>query len=158
MTRGRWALIVVAVIVPLVAWLALGFFGVHTLFIDERVDEELTAEGQLLRTGTFTGFTRYSVEGTANVIELADGTRQLQLVDFQSTNGPDLYVYLSAASVSDPVQDHDDDFVDLGRLRGNLGNQQYDIPEGVDIDQYATVVIWCQRFSVGFGAAGTAPR
>ncbi|MEO5576308.1 MAG: DM13 domain-containing protein, partial [Gaiellaceae bacterium] len=66
-------------------------------------------------------------------------------------NGPDLRVYL----VAGPVADDSDvsEFVDLGRLKGNKGTQQYSIPTGTDTARYATVVIWCRAFTVGFAKA-----
>ena len=72
---------------------------------------------------------------------------------FATDNGPDLNVYLSAADPDAPASEFDDDFIDLGDLKGNIGPQNYEIPEGVDLSHYRTVVIWCVRFGVGFGEA-----
>jgi hypothetical protein len=93
------------------------------------------------------------VTGGATVYELEDGTRTLRLEPFESTNGPDLYVYLTAADHADDDPALDADHVDLGELRGNIGNQNYAIPDDVDLAAYDTVVIWCRRFSSSFGAA-----
>jgi hypothetical protein len=68
------------------------------------------------------------------------------LEDFSSTNGPDLYVYLS-------TDDSASEFVNLGQLKANKGNQNYEIPEGTDIEKYDKVLIWCKAFSVLFGSA-----
>jgi len=89
--------------------------------------------------------------GTASVVALADGGRKLTLTAFETDNGPDLRVYL----VPGPVNgDSDvDDVVDLGRLKGNIGDQQYDIPAEVDIAAHDTVVVWCRAFSVSFTQA-----
>ena len=106
-----------------------------------------------LATGSFEGRSRYTVTGDATVYELPDGSRTLRLEDFESTNGPDLYVYLSSADSADSDTAIDDDRVDLGLLTGNVGNQNYAIPPDLDLDRYDTVVIWCLRFTVGFGAA-----
>lgn len=104
-------------------------------------------------SGSFESRNRYTVTGDATVFELPDGSRTLRLEPFESTNGPDLYVYLTAADHADGDEQLDADFVDLGDLRGNIGNQNYDIPSEVDLAVYDTVVIWCRRFTTSFGAA-----
>ncbi|MCB1018203.1 MAG: DM13 domain-containing protein, partial [Acidimicrobiales bacterium] len=71
-------------------------------------------------------------------------------------NGPDLNVYLSTAPADADEGAFDDDFVDLGDLQGNIGDQNYEVPADVDLDRYQTVVIWCVRFGVAFGAATLA--
>jgi hypothetical protein len=106
-----------------------------------------------LLSGEFGSRSRYTVTGTATVFQLEDGTRLLRLEDFASTNGPDLYVYLTVANAVDDDGALNMDFVDLGLLAGNIGNQNYVIPDDVDLSLYDTVVIWCRRFTVGFGAA-----
>ena len=95
----------------------------------------------------------HPTEGQAVVLN--DGTQQrfLRFEDFATDNGPDLNVYLSSAPADAPEGDLDDDFVDLGDLKGNIGAQNYEIPTDVDLSRYSTVVIWCVRFSVVFGAA-----
>jgi hypothetical protein len=96
---------------------------------------------------------------SGNAIVLGDGTGQrfLRFEDFRTDNGPDLNVYLSSAPQDAPAGQFDDDFIDLGDLKGNVGSQNYEIPRDVDLDHYSTVVIWCVRFSVIFGAAELAP-
>lgn len=95
---------------------------------------------------------------TGQAIVLTDGTtRFLRLVDLATDNGPDVHVYLSAgvdARTSDGRLD--DDFVSLGKLKGNIGSQNYEIPAGTDLTRYRTVVLWCKRFTVAFGAADLA--
>ena len=77
--------------------------------------------------------------------------------DFAIDNGPDLNVYLVRGVDADgPAGAFDDDFIDLGDLKGNIGAQNYELPEGVDITEYDTVVIWCVRFGVAFNAANLA--
>lgn len=121
---------------------------------DDMADDAPEATGPVaLATGDFVSRSRYTVTGDATVYELEDGSRTLRLEDFESTNGPNLFVYLTAADADDPDADLDADYVDLGALRGNVGNQNYDIPADVDLDVYDTVVIWCRPFSVAFGAA-----
>lgn len=92
--------------------------------------------------------------GTAAVVKLAGGGQMLTLTAFETSNGPDLRVYLSTG---DPAGGGElGDFKDLGGLKGNKGTQQYEIPDGVDVGRFATVVIWCRAFSVGFTSAKLA--
>ena len=95
---------------------------------------------------------------SGNAIVLGDGTGQrfLRFEDFRTDNGPDLNVYLSSAPQDAPAGQFDDDFIDLGDLKGNVGSQNYEIPRDVDLNHYSTVVVWCVRFSVVFGAATLA--
>jgi Electron transfer DM13 len=99
-------------------------------------------------TGTFEGAGDgiHNAEGVAKVITLQDGNKVLRLENLKATNGPDLYVYLATDKGAS-------DFVDLGRLKGNIGNQNYNIPQGTDLTKYNTVLIWCKQFSVLFGSA-----
>lgn len=92
--------------------------------------------------------------GQALFYQLADGTRILRLQDFEVDNGPDLHVYLVPidpvpASVGVEIEGA----VDLGKLKGNIGDQNYEIPSGLDLSQFKSVVIWCQPFRVPFIAA-----
>lgn len=92
--------------------------------------------------------------GQAIVYQLADGSRILRLQDFSVDNGPDLYVYLVPVNpVPDAVGSEIPGSVNLGRLKGNLGDQNYDIPADLDLSQFQSVVIWCQAFRVPFSAA-----
>ncbi len=95
----------------------------------------------------------HPTEGVAVVLN--DGTEQrfLRFEDFATDNGPDLNVYLSSAPADASAGEFDDDFVDLGDLKGNVGAQNYEIPTSVDLSHHSTVVIWCVRFRVAFGAA-----
>jgi len=96
----------------------------------------------------------HATAGTATVYKLDDGSTILRLTNFKTSNGPAVHVYLTAAS---KVKDNGDvtrgKFVDLGDLKGNIGNQNYTIPGDVDLSQYHGVSIWCARFSVNFGFA-----
>ena len=99
----------------------------------------------------------HPTEGSAAVLGNGSGQRFLRFEDFRTDNGPDLNVYLSAAPTGAPAGQFDDDFVDLGDLKGNVGSQNYEIPAGLDLDRYSTVAIWCVRFSVVFGVAELTP-
>jgi hypothetical protein len=87
------------------------------------------------------------------VLAVGGGRRVVRLEDLDTSNGPDLYLYLSANRADGPEGAFDDDYVSLGRLKGNQGDQNYDVPAGVDLSKLGTVVIWCDRFDSAFGAA-----
>jgi hypothetical protein len=119
------------------------------------VNDNMATIGEDISTtyaGTFVGVNDgiHNAEGMAKVIRLDDASMILRLENFKSTNGPDLYVYLATDKSAS-------DFVDLGRLKGNIGNQNYEIPEGTDFSRYDTVLIWCKAFSVLFGSAELEP-
>jgi hypothetical protein len=84
-------------------------------------------------------------------IKLARGGRVLTLTGFETDPGPDLRVYLAAGRARD--EGEVTDFIDLGGLKGNQGDQQYKLPVDADLRRYTTVVIWCRAFSALFGRA-----
>lgn len=88
----------------------------------------------------------HKAEGLAKILTLSNGSQILRLEDFRSTNGPDVHLYLSTDKQAS-------DFIDLGRLKANIGNQNYQIPLDTDFNKYKYVLIWCQPFSVLFGSA-----
>jgi hypothetical protein len=88
----------------------------------------------------------HMASGQIKVLESQDGTQILRIENLDVTNGPDLYVYLATDTTAK-------DFVSLGRLKGNMGNQNYPIPENTDFEKYNTVLIWCQAFSTLFGSS-----
>ena len=101
----------------------------------------------------------HETSGSASVLELGGGRRVLRLSDFSTSNGPDVRVYLVAApDVNDDATVNTAGFVELGALKGNRGDQNYEIPPSVDLAKYQTVTIWCRRFSVNFGSAPLARR
>jgi hypothetical protein len=105
-----------------------------------------------LRSGRFESGA-HAATGVATAIRLARGGRVLTLTGFEVDNGPDLRLYL----VAGPARSEGDvdDYVDLGPLKGNRGDQQYRLPAGLDLDRYSTVVVWCRAFSVLFARAPT---
>jgi hypothetical protein len=103
-----------------------------------------------LASGTFEP-EAHSGSGRAAVVELAGGGRRLTFTEFETSNGPDLFVYLVAG---DPQDEGDvEEFKNLGGLKGNKGNQQYVVPDDVDIRRYSTAVVWCRAFTVLFTKA-----
>jgi len=113
-------------------------------------DEMTILENQTndMLTGNFidAGDGFHMASGQVKVLEIPDGTQILRFENLDVTNGPDLYVYLATDTTAK-------DFVSLGRLKGNMGNQNYPIPENTDFKKYNTVLIWCQAFSTLFGSS-----
>lgn len=103
----------------------------------------------------------HATTGTVSLVRLADGSRVVRLEGLDTSNGPDLRVWLTDAPVKEGragwhVFD-DGRHVDLGALKGNKGDQNYTLPEDVDLSAWTSVSIWCDRFDVSFGAAELAP-
>jgi hypothetical protein len=91
--------------------------------------------------------------GSAHVLRLPNGSHVLRLENLDTSNGPDLRVYLSELPSNLGWHDYDERYVELGKLKGNRGDQNYRIPAGTDLSKYKSLVIWCVRFKVGFGVA-----
>ena len=135
------------------AWYA---FRPERIFINQRVNEQFptaaAANGQLASGQFHSG--AHETSGMAAVFQLAGGKKTLRLTNFQTSNGPDVHVYLVAAA---DAKDNDTvtkaEVVDLGSLKGNIGDQNYDLPANADLAKYRAVTIWCKRFSVNFGTA-----
>ncbi|MGY1711167.1 DM13 domain-containing protein [Geodermatophilus sp. SYSU D00758] len=109
-----------------------------------------------LARGTFVSH-EHATTGSVRVLRLPDGQVVVRLEGLDTSNGPDLYVYLSATPADGDRATVDEEFVDLGRLKGNVGDQNYAVPAGVDPADWASVVIWCERFRASFGAADLTP-
>jgi hypothetical protein len=116
------------------------------------------AEPVILAEGSFISH-EHGTSGEAYIVELADGQRILRIENLDTDNGPDLKVWLTDAPVAEGEWYVFDDgrYVDLGGLKGNKGNANYPIPADVDITGLTSVSIWCDRFSVSFGAAELVP-
>lgn len=112
-------------------------------------------EPAVLSSGQFDVIDRiHQGEGTATLFQLPDGRRVLRFEQFNVTNGPDLYVYLSAhPAPRDSAQLHEGAAFEVGRLKGNIGDQNYELPDNLDLSQFESVVIYCRRFSVVFSTA-----
>jgi hypothetical protein len=101
----------------------------------------------------------HQTKGTATIYQLPDGKKVLRLTDFTTSNGPQLHVYLVAADdAKDNATVKKAGFIDVAPLKGNVGDQNYELPAGVDLAKYQAVTIWCQRFSVNFGTAPLMPQ
>jgi hypothetical protein len=151
-------LIPIVAIVAAIGWYA---FRPERLFTNQRVSESLPAAQaaspeQALASGSF-HTVLHETSGTAAIYRLADGSRVLRFSDFKTSNGPDVHVYLVAASDakdSDTVKQAG--FVDLGSIKGNIGDQNYTIGSDIDLSKYRAVSVWCKRFGVNFGTASLA--
>ncbi|WP_434600590.1 DM13 domain-containing protein [Streptomyces sp. A5-4] len=183
MARGRIlsrpVVLSVAVIVIAVVGVGLYLFQPWKLWRDETVREALPAATapapattappgassgpsatptapQIISTGQLISH-EHTTTGSAKIVRLADGSRTLRLENLDTSNGPDLHVWLTDAPVKEgkagwEVFD-DGKYVSLGKLKGNKGDQNYRLPTGADLSQYTSVSIWCDRFNVSFGAA-----
>jgi len=165
----RWPVLLgAAVLAGLALAASVVYFQPQKLFINQRVDEAIPAAtiapGQaqqassaappetVLSTSSLQSLEHQS-SGNVLLIRLAGGGRILRLENLATSNGPDLRVYLSTSPASADWHGYDRDYVDLGALKGNLGNQNYTLPDSVDIARYRSAVIWCRQFKVGFAVA-----
>lgn len=114
----------------------------------------------VIATGEFIGH-EHGTTGTASVIALSNGKRILRIENLDTSNGPDLKVWLSDADVIEGTDGwfvfDDGDYADLGALKGNKGSQNYEIPASVNLKNLTSVSVWCARFKVSFGAAELVP-
>jgi hypothetical protein len=144
--------------------LAVGWYAFRPelLFIDKTVNEEFPGGAAIasiergpmaVTRGSFKSLA-HETRGTASIYQLPDGKRTLRLTEFETSNGPDVHVYLTTAEIekgSDAIKEAG--FIDLGSMKGNKGDQNYDIPADVDLNKFKNVTIWCARFGVNFGQA-----
>jgi len=148
----RWWFAAAAAIVAAGGWYA---FRPERAFLDRTVREALPngAGAEVVLSGSFHS-NAHETRGTATVYRLPDGRQVLRLSEFQTSDGPDVVVYLVAApDVNDDRTVSDAGFVHLGPLKGNVGDQNYDVPLDLDLSRYRAVTIWCRRFAVNFGTA-----
>jgi pentapeptide MXKDX repeat protein len=124
---------------------------------DKMQDDKMKHEGMAksLLTGKFHGKV-HATSGRATVYQEADGKLVLRLTNFKTSNGPDVHVILVATK--DAMDDanflkDNTEKLELGKLKGNEGDQNYEIPAGTDLTKFQTVSIYCERFNANFGAA-----
>ena len=156
-----WKIVVPLVVVVLfVAWYA---FRPERLLVNRRVQEKLPAAEtgssnlQALESGSFHSIL-HPTQGTATVYRAGDGSHVLRFTNFSTSNGPDVHVYLVAANdANDAATVLRAGFIDLGVIKGNVGDQNYTLDSDVDLSKYRAVSVWCKRFSVNFGTAPLTP-
>jgi len=144
-----------ALVVAIVGWY---FFRPERAFLDTRVSEAPPVDAaQVLLRGEFAP-RAHAGRGRATLLQLPDGRRMLRFTEFHTLNGPDLQVYLLGSADAAGRGDLDaHGFLSLGALKGNVGDQNYEIPAGTDLSQYRAVSVWCRRFAVNFTTAPLVP-
>lgn len=154
-------LIVIALVIGGIAWY---LFRPERLFTSVEVNESFPEVSKASTPGTPAGpvllargdFHKgaHETKGVAEVYELDGNKRVLRFSNFETSNGPDVNVYLVAA---EDATDNDTvtsaGFLSLGPIKGTKGDQNYDLPAGLDLNKYRAVTVWCKRFSVNFGTA-----
>jgi electron transfer DM13 len=146
----RNVIVAAAALVLVAVWYA---FRPERLFLDQRVNEATGGSGAAVAAGAFHGVS-HDGKGTATIVRRPDGSRVLELTGFETSNGPDLQLYLVAArDANDAASVKTAGFVTLGALKGNVGNQVYPVPADLDLDRYRAVTVWCRRFGVNFATA-----
>jgi len=164
MKNKQIGLLLIALPVLGILWF---LFRPELLFVNQKVNESLptatstqmgsdsngmASAPQLLRSGTFTSLA-HQTKGTAGIYEI-DGKKVLRLSEFETSNGPDVRVYLVEGNDGkDSKIINGGGYIDLGVLKGNQGDQNYEIPDTIDLSKYNGVSIWCKRFAVNFGGA-----
>lgn len=162
----RSILIILALIVIGVVWY---LFRPERIFINQTVNEEFPTgaatesvksgdSATVLVSGNFHGVA-HETKGVAAIYELPSGEKVLRFSEFETSNGPDVQVYLVAADdANDSETVTKAEFIHIGALKGNIGDQNYDLPADVDLDKYKAVTVWCRRFGVNFGTAPLTPH
>ena len=148
----------IIITIVVLAALGFGYWTISPFFIDKRVSEELdiSAESEgaqpvLVLRGSFAGFDRIHT-GSGNVSVIQAGEKYIVRFEenFDVANGPDLYVGFGK----------DGEYIkgsEIGELKGNIGSQNYEVPSGININDFDEVWIWCKAFSVGFAKAALTP-
>jgi Electron transfer DM13 len=114
----------------------------------------LAQNGNIVATGSFHG-AAHKTSGRATIYSV-DGKETLRLTTFKTSNGPDVHVVLIAASDAQDNENFLDksvERVELGKLKGTEGDQDYAVPSGTDLSKFKAVSIYCERFNANFGTA-----
>lgn len=154
--RRKWVVIGVAVPILVAAW---WIFRPEKLWVNVKVNEPApfasNADPEPLYTGLLAG-RAHPTSGRASIYQMPDGKRDLRLTDFTTSNGPDVHVVLAHSSDENLKQDFVKghlDAIELGPMKANQGDQNYDLPDSADVSKYDDVIIYCERFNVVFGSA-----
>jgi len=154
--KRRWIFVLLSLVILGAGWF---LFRPERLFVNARVNETFPGSSSspesvaVVLTGSFHDGAHKGA-GAATIHQLAEDKRVLRLTNFETSNGPDVHVYLVAAEdATDNETVTRSGFIDLGSLKGNIGDQNYDVPAGTDLGKYRAVTIWCRRFSVNFATA-----
>jgi hypothetical protein len=155
--RGKkWTLAGIGVAILVAAWWV---FRPEKLWVNVKVNEPApfgsSADLRPLYTGLLAG-KAHPTSGRASIYQTPDGKRELRLTDFMTSNGPDVHVLLAQGADENLNQDFvkgELNSVELGPLKANRGDQNYDLPDSADLSRYDAVVIYCERFHAVFGVA-----
>jgi hypothetical protein len=155
-TRYKWIFAAVGFVALVGLW---WLFRPEKLWVNQKVNEPApfaaSADPQPLFTGLLAG-KAHPTSGRATIYKAPDGKQYLRLSDFSTSNGPDVHVLLAQSADPSLTQDivkGQLDSVELGALKGNQGDQNYDLPPSVDLQKYNAAVIYCERFHAVFGVA-----
>jgi hypothetical protein len=156
LSRRKWILVAASVPVLVAGWWA---FRPEKLWINQKVNEPApfasSSDPQPLYTGRLEG-KAHQTSGRATIYKASDGKDYLRLTDFTTSNGPDVHVLLARSdddSLNQEIVKGQLDSVELGPLKGNQGDQNYDLTASVDLQKYNAVVIYCERFHAVFAVA-----
>jgi hypothetical protein len=154
--KTRLTLVLVGIPALVGGWWA---FRPEKIFVNQQVNETapagLSGEPEALYTGRLEG-QAHPTSGRATIYKSSDGKQYLRLTDFTTSNGPDVHVVLVGAedkALGPAIAATDLEHVELGALKGNQGDQNYDVPPAVDLEKYHAVAIYCERFHAIFGVA-----
>jgi hypothetical protein len=155
-SRTKWVLVAVGVPILVAAWWA---FRPEKLWINQKVSEQApfasSSDPQPLYTGRLEG-KAHQTSGRATIYKTPDGKQYLRLTDFMTSNGPDVHVLLARSddqSLTQEIVKGQLDSVELGSLKGNQGDQNYDVSDSVDLQKYNEVFIYCECFHAVFGVS-----
>jgi len=153
-TKAKWIAALAGIPVLVAAWWA---FRPEKLFINNQVSEaapaSLSGEEVPLYTGRLES-REHPTSGRATIYKDGSGKAYLRLTDFATSNGPDVHVVLAKAQepvMSKVIVPGNLEYVELGSLKGNQGDQNYDVPASTDLEKYQAVAIYCERFHAIFG-------
>jgi len=159
MKKWKKLAIPIVIVAAFAAWYA---FRPVRLVVNRRVDQAMPATQTGLSPQPLVSGQFYSIlhptAGMATIYRMGNGDRVLRFTEFSTSNGPDVHVYVVASDdAKDIATVERAGFIDLGVIKGNVGNQNYTLSSDLDLAKYRAISIWCKRFSVNFGAAALRP-
>jgi hypothetical protein len=155
--RRKWILVAVGLPVLVALWWA---FRPEKLWINKTVNEpapfDESSGPQPILTARFEGKSQ-QISGRATIYKKPGGQEYLRLSDFTAPNDSDIHIVLGRGDDENLAQDVVNDSVDLGSLKTNQGDQNYDVPAATDLNKYDAVVIYGERSHVTLGLAKLEP-